>query len=400
MEGHTREHVAWIDWLKVILVLGVCYYHTAQVFTVAGWLIQDAERSLVLSAFAGFGYLFGLPVLFMLSGAAAWFALETRTPGQFAVQRVQRLLPPLVLGFLLVSPLQAWLAAVHGGSTASLLEFAPAWFGGLPLPTTPSWLGVYGYHLWFIGFLFLYGILALPALAWLRSAAGRRMVAGLASARGRGLAVAALLAFMIGAQLVLRPFFPQLYDWADFLLGLAFVIFGAVLVADARFGEALVRRRRWLLAGAVAATVGLLPFVGMDRLWEFERVLRITPEGVAYLIVRSAATTLWVLAVLGFAIRYLTARTPALEYASEAVLPFYVIHHPWVVAIAIVVTAWPVGLWAKHLVIVAGSFAATWVIYEYGVRRFGPMRTLFGLRPPQPAAGEIAPEPAEAPATS
>jgi glucans biosynthesis protein C len=399
--GRPSEHLPWIDWLKVVLVLGVCYYHTAQVFTVAGWLIQDEERSLALSAFAGFGYLFGLPLLFMLSGAAAWFALQTRSARAFALQRVQRLLPPIVIGFLLISPLQAWLAAVNGGSSESLAGFAPGWLAALPIPTGPSWLGIYGYHLWFIGFLFLYGIVSLPALVWLRSDAGRRAVRRLATPVGRVLGTIGLLAGFVIAQLALRPFFPQLYDWADFLLGLGFVIAGAVLVADDRFSEALARRRWWLLALAVTSSVLLLPFVAMDRLWEFERVLAITPEGVAYLVVRSAATLAWVLAVLGLAIRYLTRRTAALDYAGDAVLPFYVLHHPIVVAIAVVAVTWPVGLWVKHLAIVAGSFGATWLLYEYAVRRVGPMRALFGLRPAsRPSVEELAPEIVEAPASS
>ncbi len=399
--ARPSEHLPWIDWLKVILVIGVCYYHTAQVFTIAGWLIQDDERSLALSAFAGFGYLFGLPLLFMLSGAAAWFALETRPARAFAMQRVQRLLPPIVLGFLLISPLQAWLAAVNGGSQESLAGFVPGWFAALPIPTGPSWLGVYGYHLWFIGFLFLYGILSLPALVWLRSEPGRRLIGRMATPGGRVLGTVGLLAALVVAQLALRPFFPQLYDWADFILGLGFVIAGAMLVADDRFGEALTRRRWLLMAGAIAASIGLVPFVAMDRLWEFERVLAITPEGVAYLVVRSAATTLWVMAVLGFAIRYLTRRTAALDYASDAVLPFYVLHHPIVVAIAVVAVTWPVGMWVKHIAIVAGSFGATWLLYEYAVRRVGPMRTLFGLRPATPPAiEELPPEVAEAPATT
>jgi surface polysaccharide O-acyltransferase-like enzyme len=205
---------------------------------------------------------------------------------------------------------------------------------------------------------------------------------------------------LVVTQLALRPAFPQLYDWADFILGLGFVIAGAILVADGRFGEALIRRRWALLAGAVAAIIGLLPFVAMDRLWEFERLLHVTPEAVAYLLVRSSATTLCVLALLGFGMRYLAVRTRALDYASDAVLPFYIVHHPFVVAIAVVVTTWPVGLWTKHLAIVATSFAATWLVYEYGIRRIGPMRTIFGLRPVEPELPETTAENAEAPATT
>ncbi len=60
----ARDRANWIDWLKVLAVLGVFYYHTALIFSATRWVINNYERSLVLSGIAGFGYLFGMPLSF------------------------------------------------------------------------------------------------------------------------------------------------------------------------------------------------------------------------------------------------------------------------------------------------------------------------------------------------
>ena len=69
--------LAWIDWLKVIVVFGVFAYHAAQPFVLTTtWLVVDDEKSYLLSALAGLGYLFGMPLMFLLAGAASWIALQ------------------------------------------------------------------------------------------------------------------------------------------------------------------------------------------------------------------------------------------------------------------------------------------------------------------------------------
>ena len=99
-----RERLNWIDWLKVVVVVGAFLFHAAQpfVYTAAGtpasWLIYDTDKSLLLSLLSGFGYLFGMPLMFFLAGAATWLAVEKRGIGGHTGLRLQRLLIPLVMG--------------------------------------------------------------------------------------------------------------------------------------------------------------------------------------------------------------------------------------------------------------------------------------------------------------
>ena len=53
----VRERLNWIDWLKVLVVVGAFLFHAAQPFVATTWLINDTEKSLPLSVASGFGFL-------------------------------------------------------------------------------------------------------------------------------------------------------------------------------------------------------------------------------------------------------------------------------------------------------------------------------------------------------
>jgi len=107
----------------------------------------------------------------------------------------------------------------------------------------------------------------------------------------------------------------------------------------------------------------------------------------------------WVAAIVGFA-QSLTARhhhkpgtgnngasatsarlPRAARYANEAVLPFYLLHEPVIVAAAWLIVRWHAPLPAKYAALVIVSFAATLALYETLVRRFRVTRLLAGMKP-------------------
>ena len=69
------------------------------------------------------------------------------------------------------------------------------------------------------------------------------------------------------------------------------------------------------------------------------------------------------------------------QYGNEAVLPFYLLHEPVIVAAAYLIVRWHAPTLAKYPALVAISFAATLAIYELAVRRYRPTRLLFGMKP-------------------
>jgi hypothetical protein len=65
-----------------------------------------------------------LPLLFLVAGAASWFALGRRAPTQYLVERVGRLAVPFVCGVLLLVPIQLYVERLATpGYSLNFLQF-------------------------------------------------------------------------------------------------------------------------------------------------------------------------------------------------------------------------------------------------------------------------------------
>ena len=368
------DHVAWIDWLKVLVIVGVFAYHAAQPFVLTTWVVVDREKSLVLSALAGLGYLFGMPLMFLLAGAASWLALRTTPLHTYFAKRL-RLAAPLVGGILVLTPLQAWIGAVTRGASTSLPDFALGFWADVEIAVSPLWLGTHSYHLWFLGFLLIYAVVSAPVLVRLTPRNGRlRMPTAL---------LVAPMAVLTVSQLPLRVAFPSYRDWADFALWFVYFLIGAAMVAYRPLLLAMTRRGFAMLLAGIGLAVAMVPIFLAGPGFELESAPRYDAASVGYIALRTAMT--WCLVVVAVAVgaHWLDRRPAQARSASGLILPFYVLHHPIVVAVAAVAVTWPVGWMLKFSVILIASFALS-VGASMGVARTPVLRGLLGMGPLRP----------------
>ncbi|HJT63933.1 MAG TPA: acyltransferase family protein, partial [Candidatus Limnocylindria bacterium] len=308
---------------------------------------------------SGFGYLFGMPLMFFLAGAATWLAVERRGIGGHAGLRLRRLLIPLVLGLVILGPPQAWVSYVAKGGEAGPLEFLATYVATLNPTLNPRWFGDVGHHLWFLAFLFLYVLVTLPLLSWLRERReqGRDLLIGRVAEGRFGLLW--LVLPIAALQLVLRPLFPEYRDWADFVLWLGYFVIGIGAMADSRVMPAILGRRRITLWIAPVVIVAYLPVVLSGSPVAIENSPGASLGGLAYIGWRTALAWVMTLVWVGFAATYFTARPRFLGWASAMVLPFYVLHHPVTVVVAALVVPLSLGLYLKFGLIVLIAGAAT-----------------------------------------
>jgi hypothetical protein len=334
-----------------------------------------------------------MPFFFLLAGAGAWFALQRRTARQFAAERFRRLFVPFLVGCALFTPLQAlleWMFRVQAGTyEGSYLQFFfierfPGW--------NPAMFGWIGYHLWFLGYLFVDALLLLPLFQWLKGEAGRPTVswlARLAEHRG-GLLLFALPLVLV--QVGLRPWFPDERSWADFFYYPLFFLAGYLFYADERFLRA-VRRDRWLVLGV--GLVSLLAMLGTVALGEAETLFS-DPSNPGFRVFWACAAIdawCWSVVMLYVGMRFLDFSNRWTRYGQEAIVPFYLVHQPVIWIIAFYVVQWEAGVTIKMLVVTVASFVVSLGIYELLIRRVAPLRALFGMK----AAGpRLAAEPTEA----
>jgi len=380
----------YLDWLQVLAILGVFLFHAVHPFDdLFDWHIKNAETSYVVNFFVGFFNLWGMPFFFLMAGATSWFSLRRRTPGRYVSERVTRLLIPFIIGAIVLTPIQAYYELTHKGwwKEGSIVEFilspeARTYFYTEynSITISPGIFGDVGYHLWFVGFLFAFALIALPVFLWLNQDSGKRFLASLARlAKWRG----GLLVFVIPLILIrfiLQPFFPEHSGWSDFFFMLFFFISGYILIADERFMRAI--GRDWLLhlILGIACTLFFFSVAAGSPVWDWLGSPG-TPGFYVSWTVWGINSWCWTMVIFYVGMRFLDYTNKWLQYGREASFPFFILHQPVIIFIAFYAVQWEVDLLIKLLVVVIGSFAVSLGLYELLVRRINPVRALFGMKP-------------------
>jgi glucan biosynthesis protein C len=386
----------YLDWLRVLAILMVFLYHAVKPFDVAGWHIKNAETSTAIMVFLGFFYPWGMPFFFLIAGTGSWFALRRRTARQFAEERVKRLLIPYIAGCILLWPIMLYIQWLHitqlpigqeGSWQGTFKQFVLLHHAGF----TPKWFGEVGFHLWFLGFLFCFSLLGLPLFLWLKGGSGRAFLSRLVGVCARRGGILVFVVPLLVVRLVLQPFFPAEHDWTDFFYLMSFFILGYVLYAREEFQRAI--RRDWLILLVMSIVTTLAwAFLALS-IDDFSPYA--APHTVKEIVLWILITTngwCWTTFMLYIGMRHLNVSNRWLEYGQEAVLPFFMLHQPVIMAIAFFVVQWNAGIPVKLVTVVVGSFVATVAIYELIIRRIGPLRTAFGMkgrsgRPSAPVPG-------------
>jgi glucans biosynthesis protein C len=365
----TSDRHADLDWLRVVAILLLHLFHTGMMFNTWGWHLKNPELLPMLEPPMEVLHLLRMPLLMLVSGVGTALALRHRGIGRFAWDRIKRLLWPLVFGMFVIVPPQIFIERLHRGELhGSYLDFYPSVFQFVPYPQGSfSW-----HHLWFVAYLFLYCMLALPLFAGLRTARGQALLGRLEAVLARGWN-AWLLFLPLGLGRVLLRRFPETHALLDdpntFLFYGQLFLFGHLLGRGPRVWEHLAARRRASLA------ISLAIFAVMA--WPFELPFPFEHLGI------SAFVWCVLLTVLGYARAHITARKPWLVYAQELAYPFYIFHQTVILLVGYALLRPDLGPWARFAAVLSGSFLVTWALCE-AVKHVGWLRPCFGLAPRKP----------------
>lgn len=381
----SSRRLYYIDWLRVLLIFGVFLFHAVHPFDAVDWHIKNDEQSVALSAIMlVLLYPWGLPLFFLIAGAGSKFALQKRTGRHYVNERVWRLLIPFIVGSILLTPLQEYLEALNKGTyEGSLVGFVPEMvaerFTGYSL-FSPRIFGKFGFHLWFLGFLFAYSLLALPIFLWFRREGGRRFIAWLGNLVDQRGGIFIFIIPLTLTRFLVQPFFPVEHDWADFIYTFIFFISGYIVYSDHRFLDA-VRRDRWLLfGGGVLSLLALFGLFATGRAIEWFTTFT-APWSYLLHFVFSITSWCWAIYVLYLAMVQLNFTNKWLVYGNETIMPFFLLHQPVIIVVSFFVVQWNAGILVKLPIVVVSSFVITLGLVELLIRPFRPIRMLFGMKP-------------------
>jgi hypothetical protein len=396
--------------MRAVVVGGLIFFHTARIFDPLDFYVKDQPPNLALTLFVLFAGLWGMPLLFVVSGLGAWYSLRSRSATGFIRERLARLLVPFLVGLLVLVPPQVYYQLrFEGRSPGSYWQFCREFFQvhlGLKFPwfirpDDPPDLFEPA-HLWFLYYLLVYSLLLLPALLYL-DGGGRLVLERLASfcARRWAIFLLALPVAVIEAALGTE----ESGGWNRYAY-IPFLLYGFLLAADPRFGEAIRRHARAALIVGVPAMFILLG-LGFYVSEVAGRDPAVAYDGwsVLWRFVKGIGAWAWIIAIMGAATSVvrqrarqptpavprqpspdnpsdgtLSLRDRAIRYANQAVLPVYVLHQTVIVVIGFYVVQWEVPALVKYLVISLTALVATLVLYDVGVRRTAVTRVLFGMK--------------------
>jgi glucan biosynthesis protein C len=374
-----------LDWLRVLAFSAVFFYHCGRFFDSSYWHIKNNSTSTLVDTLKGIFDLWGMPLIFMVSGASIFFALRSGGADRFLRDKIWRLLVPLAFGILVLSPPQNYLERLtHGQFQGSFLDYVPLYFRDWHL-----WNGEFrwtGVHLWYLAYLFLFTLVLMPLFSALKSQTGQRVTGALARLSSRPGVIflwvlPGILLVILGDPYGLRGPAPA-EDVGRLFLAI-FLLYGFLVFSNLRIQQAIIRQRRIALAMSFTLILGMPTVVD---LLENDPSLAIIILGISL-----AGILTWscILTVFGYGMRYLTHNHRLLAYANEAVLPFYILHQPVILILGYFIIPLPLSILAKYLIIATLAFGITLGLYEYGVRRINPVRRIFGLKPRKAIAPAI-----------
>jgi peptidoglycan/LPS O-acetylase OafA/YrhL len=365
-----------IDWLRIAAVLLLIPFHTARVFNVGErFYAKNEQLSTALQRFIVFVGPWHMSLLFVLAGAASWFALGYRSGGRYAAERLKRLMAPFLFGLVVIIPPQAYFGMLTntGADRSWWAQYSYFWTHWENPDNYVGWWTPG--HLWFILFLFVYALLAVGLFVWMRRGGGHRIIGWFAAACRIPGMVIVVPAVLLLAQQALVPM-DDISGQSPVGFFLLFLI-GFVMVADERVTAAVDRQWWWALALGVAAMVARAAlWPGSedypDPSWQ---------DSVVNWLGYQVGLWMVIVGLMGLFHRYAQRKGRAYAYATEAAYPFYILHQTVIVLIAYGVVQWGVGIPLKFTLIAAASFALTVAVYEVAIRRWGFVRPLFGMKP-------------------
>lgn len=363
-----------LDWLRVIVFALLIFYHVGMFFVPWGFHIKNNVIYEAIKWPMLFVNQWRLSILFVISGMGTYYALSKRSGGQFAIERLKRLLLPLIVGILFIVPPQVYFERLSKGQfEGSFFDYWPAQaFIGIYPEGNFSW-----HHLWFLPYLLVFSLVLIPCFLYLRSnpQTGLLKLMGRLAARPMGLFW--LVVPLYFWESFLEPFFPSTHalwgDWFNVVNYLTLFFYGFLLISvgDVFWKTVAANRRKYLYLGII----GFSLMIGLWLIWDDSTLIHFIEA-----LIKVVNFWAWILAIFGYASAYLNRSSPTLAYANEAVYPFYILHQTITIALGFYLMDLDWGFWPKFLIMVVGTFGISWLIYEVGIRRWTWIRPLFGLK--------------------
>lgn len=368
--NRSNERRYEIDWLRNIGILLLFPFHSARVFDVWDpFYVKSETLSWGLSWFISLTSYWFMPLLFWLAGSASWYALQHRSGKQYIKERVMRLFIPLVVGLLLIVPPQGYFAKLyHTGEVGSYFSFLKTFF--TDFSDLSGYFGTFTpAHLWFILYLFVLSIIALPLFQFLKKDQNKAKLHSLSTILSRP-----IVFILLFIPLTITQALPDPGGQNPFFY-LFILVLGYIVCTSPSYQEMINRIRfKAFLSLLIFIPIWLTLTVQNRDAADFSSISIL----IAFLRMLNVLLTLIVL--IGYGNKYLNRNHKWLAYMNEAAFPVYILHQTILVVIGYYVISFNMGIITGFILIMVLTFICSVLIYEFMIKRIPIFRWLFGVK--------------------
>ena len=363
-----------IDALRVVIFGLLIFYHVGMFFVPWDYHLNNSPTYEWLKYPMIFLNRWRLPLLFVLSGMGTYFNISKRNGAGFAKERFVRLFIPLVIGILFIVPPQIYFEKIDAGLlSGNYFEFWPLnAFTGVYPEGNFSW-----HHLWFLPYLLLFSLILIPVFLYLKNHTQSWIIQKLKILSTKKFGLFVFTIPLIIWQNILYPRFPPTHalfdDWYNIVNYGTLFLYGFLLMSlkDALWENVIKNRRLYLITGFVAFAIMMyIEFVSSPFPY----------RKLAFCSNWAIDEWAWILTLIGYSATYLNKPSRTLSYTNEAVYPFYILHQTVLIALCYYLKNVEINFFAKFSILAIGTFGISWLIYEFGIRRFKWIRPLFGMK--------------------
>jgi glucan biosynthesis protein C len=385
----------FLDWLRVCAFAGLIIFHVGCLYASWDYNIKSPRPVPAIDWALLALTPWRMALLFLISGVASRHLLVKLGAGGFALDRLRRLLPVIVVGSLVVIPPQTYIMLVNKGLVH--VGFFHFWvFSYLAADQTlvaPLHRTMPTYdHLWFIVYLLFYTLIFAAVIAGARlvfPTSLRISTARPASPRLPRVPLWALLTapalWLISVNFLIERHLPVTFnvvsDWGSHLKWAGMFVAGISCATREDVWEWARRHRRGLLGLAAC----LLILQSLCRVLWLAREIDPATSALWWSITTSLYAWTMIGALCGYALEYLNSGSALLTHLNEAILPIYVLHQPILLIGAFYIFPLKLPLIFEAIALVCVTALGAIAIYELVIRPFAIVRVLFGLKPKPPA---------------
>lgn len=345
----TTERRYDIDWLRVIAIGLLIFYHIGFVFLPWGvfiGFIQNDESIQGLWNPMSLVNIWRIPFLFFVSGMGVSFAIRKRSWRQLILERSRRILLPFLFGIIAIVPLHLFIwQKFYNQDLAYSIQVS---------------------HLWFLANIFIYVVLLSPLFYYIKRNPRGKISKWIEKLFRNPLGLLVVLAAFVIEAIWVNPEVYETYAMTlhGFLLGLLAFLFGFLFIQSGDLFWQTVKRWRWIFL-----TLAVALFV--VRYVEFQL------QAPNYL--KAIESNLWIFSIFGFGYRYLNHQSRTLSYLSQSAYPIYILHMIFLYVGSYLIVTLGIPSSVKLILLLLFTFAGCFAMYELVIRRVRFLRPFFGM---------------------